>query len=71
VHSFQQSLRGFPSIFASPRLIAQPGIVQHRPFERRAGRQALDFIGKACLEGTVVSRDRRADDGRTSPSYSH
>jgi hypothetical protein len=30
---------------APPRLIAQPGIVEHRPFQRRAGWQALDFLG--------------------------
>ena len=48
-----------------PRLIAQQCIVQHRLFERRVGRQALDFIGKPCLEGGIVGRDRRADDGRT------
>ena len=46
------------------RLIAAPSTIQHRPFERRAGWQALDFIGKPCLEGPVVGDDRRADYGR-------
>jgi hypothetical protein len=38
--------------------------LQHRPFQRRAGRQALRFIGKPCLEGAIIGANRRADDGR-------
>ena len=44
-------------------LIAQAGIVQHRPFQSRAGWQALDFVGTPCFEGAAVNRDRRADNG--------
>jgi hypothetical protein len=42
-------------------LIAQPAVVQHRPFQSRAGWQALDFVGKPFLEGGAVNRGRRAD----------
>ena len=40
----------------SPRLIAQAGIVQHRPFQRCAGRQALDFLGNPRLISAIESR---------------
>jgi hypothetical protein len=41
----------------SARLIAEPGIVQHRPLQRRAGRQALDLLGKPRLEGAMIRRN--------------
>jgi hypothetical protein len=37
------------------RLIAQTGIVQCCPFQRRAGRQSLDFVSKTDLEGQLAA----------------
>ncbi len=56
-----QSLLGWAATYdpetpvvTSPRLIAQPGIVRYRPFERRAAWQALDLVGKPGLEDAVT-----------------
>jgi hypothetical protein len=46
----------FYSMLTSPRLITQLCVIQHRSFQRRAGRQTLDFAGEPCLEGLVVGR---------------
>lgn len=43
--------------------IAQPGVVQHCPFQSRAGWHAFDFVRKPFFEGGAVSRGRRADNG--------
>lgn len=62
VHRFRQSLRCFLSVCACPRLVAQAGVIQHRPFQRRALWQALDFGGKPRLEGlTSVGQDSSPD----------
>jgi hypothetical protein len=37
-------------------------MIQHRPFERRAGRQAFNLVGKSRLKIAVVCGDRRAND---------
>ena len=41
----------------------QPGVVQHCPFQSRAGWHAFDFVRKPFFEGGAVSRGRRADNG--------
>ncbi|MDF2811374.1 MAG: hypothetical protein K0S56_2405 [Microvirga sp.] len=51
--------RRLRTVPTSQRLIAQAGIIQHRPFQRRAGRQALDFVRESYLEGAVAGDDRR------------
>jgi hypothetical protein len=41
-------------------MVAKAGMIQHRPFQRRAERRALDFVGKLCLKSAVVSCDQRS-----------
>jgi hypothetical protein len=41
-------------------LIGQPDTDQHRPFERRAGWQALNFGGKEGLERAIVGDNWRS-----------
>jgi hypothetical protein len=74
--AFLQTTYGHFSLFikvtldgpTGPRLIAQLGMVLHRPLQRRAGWQALDFIGKPGLEGAIVGENRRSDYGRPTVS---
>lgn len=52
------------ALSARLRLSAQPGIVQHRLFQRRAGRQTLDFVGKVRLERKRENGEKWAADRR-------